>query len=145
MIRRPPRSTLFPYTTLFRSRGSWRGTPGLRCGSGQSHEGGVEIGRSRIGNDAPGLALRQHPALMQNNEVVAECDLVEQVRGPQYADALLGNQLPDMIEDIGAGLDVEADGRLVQQQQARAMQQGARDFEPSHLAAREVADLAAGA
>src|SRR2546427_9100834 len=26
MIRRPPRSTLFPYTTLFRSRGSgWRG------------------------------------------------------------------------------------------------------------------------
>src|SRR5256886_15218466 len=23
MIRRPPRSTLFPYTTLFRSRGRW--------------------------------------------------------------------------------------------------------------------------
>src|SRR3712207_8210230 len=23
MIRRPPRSTLFPYTTLFRSAGSW--------------------------------------------------------------------------------------------------------------------------
>src|SRR5256885_5019438 len=31
MIRRPPRSTLFPYTTLFRSRpsshGSWRDPP----------------------------------------------------------------------------------------------------------------------
>src|SRR5260221_6416830 len=24
MIRRPPRSTLFPYTTLFRSHGMWR-------------------------------------------------------------------------------------------------------------------------
>src|SRR5258708_31310881 len=24
MIRRPPRSTLFPYTTLFRSRAAWR-------------------------------------------------------------------------------------------------------------------------
>src|SRR5258708_12884451 len=24
MIRRPPRSTLFPYTTLFRSKRSWR-------------------------------------------------------------------------------------------------------------------------
>src|SRR3712207_8029494 len=24
MIRRPPRSTLFPYTTLFRSRRAWR-------------------------------------------------------------------------------------------------------------------------
>jgi len=23
MIRRPPRSTLFPYTTLFRSTGNW--------------------------------------------------------------------------------------------------------------------------
>src|SRR2546422_5440735 len=31
MIRRPPRSTLFPYTTLFRSRAeSWRDPPGAR-------------------------------------------------------------------------------------------------------------------
>src|SRR2546428_8970185 len=28
MIRRPPRSTLFPYTTLFRSQGSGRGPGG---------------------------------------------------------------------------------------------------------------------
>src|SRR5258706_8550261 len=28
MIRRPPRSTLFPYTTLFRSSGSGGGQPG---------------------------------------------------------------------------------------------------------------------
>src|SRR3712207_8757107 len=27
MIRRPPRSTLFPYTTLFRSRKRWRVAP----------------------------------------------------------------------------------------------------------------------
>src|SRR5690242_21292772 len=27
MIRRPPRSTLFPYTTLFRSERSWRRRP----------------------------------------------------------------------------------------------------------------------
>src|SRR5690348_17733949 len=32
MIRRPPRSTLFPYTTLFRSRS------GSRCGSGSATE-----------------------------------------------------------------------------------------------------------
>src|SRR2546427_4848494 len=30
MIRRPPRSTLFPYTTLFRSRGIARPDPGGR-------------------------------------------------------------------------------------------------------------------
>src|SRR5258708_36006653 len=29
MIRRPPRSTLFPYTTLFRSVGSFSGTSGV--------------------------------------------------------------------------------------------------------------------
>src|SRR3712207_7761459 len=28
MIRRPPRSTLFPYTTLFRSVGAWRDRDG---------------------------------------------------------------------------------------------------------------------
>src|SRR6266571_7627325 len=39
MIRRPPRSTLFPYTTLFRSRpcwqvgGSWADSPAARCSS----------------------------------------------------------------------------------------------------------------
>src|SRR3712207_8035991 len=30
MIRRPPRSTLFPYTTLFRSRGSLRAAAAAR-------------------------------------------------------------------------------------------------------------------
>src|SRR3712207_9459574 len=34
MIRRPPRSTLFPYTTLFRSAGVWIGTPLLACPEG---------------------------------------------------------------------------------------------------------------
>src|SRR5260370_5653365 len=60
MIRRPPRSTLFPYTTLFRSPGqgrSWRGRhqgqprrqtieggeSGLRCG--RRGEGPVDVER----------------------------------------------------------------------------------------------------
>src|SRR3712207_7974603 len=36
MIRRPPRSTLFPYTTLFRSGDGSGGSPGTprRCGVG---------------------------------------------------------------------------------------------------------------
>src|SRR5947209_8876505 len=33
MIRRPPRSTLFPYTTLFRSRRSRSTTPSSACGA----------------------------------------------------------------------------------------------------------------
>src|SRR6266516_5704605 len=39
MIRRPPRSTLFPYTTLFRSRGSGRAArrPGPRRRRAPTH------------------------------------------------------------------------------------------------------------
>src|SRR3712207_6846726 len=37
MIRRPPRSTLFPYTTLFRSRGGLR--PAAGRGPGVRHAG----------------------------------------------------------------------------------------------------------
>src|SRR2546427_3730725 len=65
MIRRPPRSTLFPYTTLFRSRvrGRWAGpllaasaphryvaAPRLRTAPGRLCRGGndtVRIGRGR--------------------------------------------------------------------------------------------------
>src|SRR3712207_8440659 len=59
MIRRPPRSTLFPYTTLFRSRGDRarhdevraahmpRGLPAQRVASlvGQPQDEGTLIGR----------------------------------------------------------------------------------------------------
>src|SRR5256885_8541311 len=51
MIRRPPRSTLFPYTTLFRSaQGSWRAlhtrntiSPQIAHGTGRSEEHTSEL------------------------------------------------------------------------------------------------------
>src|SRR5260370_4900183 len=39
MIRRPPRSTLFPYTTLFRSRHRHRNRPHSAAGSGHCDAG----------------------------------------------------------------------------------------------------------
>src|SRR3712207_7200166 len=48
MIRRPPRSTLFPYTTLFRSGGSRRPAPALR-GGGHPHAPLRRRGRARRG------------------------------------------------------------------------------------------------
>src|SRR5258705_1888315 len=67
------------------------------------------------------------------------------MRGPQYANALIGDQLAHVAEDIGACLDVQPDGCLIEQQQPWAMQQRARDFQPPHLTAREVANLGGGA
>src|SRR3712207_7808655 len=51
MIRRPPRSTLFPYTTLFRSQGVGRSTDGgaavrRRCVGG-GRRGRADQGRAR--------------------------------------------------------------------------------------------------
>src|SRR3712207_8138776 len=47
MIRRPPRSTLFPYTTLFRSVRVAAG------GAARQDHGAPEAGRERAGEDAP--------------------------------------------------------------------------------------------
>src|SRR3712207_8063692 len=52
MIRRPPRSTLFPYTTLFRSRA--RGGKGRRGRDAEAHQGGraaqLSAGRKSAGD-----------------------------------------------------------------------------------------------
>src|SRR2546427_1884745 len=52
MIRRPPRSTLFPYTTLFRSP-EVRGEAGAQV----APEVGVGVQQVDLGADAPELAL----------------------------------------------------------------------------------------
>src|SRR5256885_9939862 len=50
MIRRPPRSTLFPYTTLFRSRRS-RTVPRARCSRSNC---------SPLGQDSTGIQDHSH-------------------------------------------------------------------------------------
>src|SRR3712207_8378246 len=44
MIRRPPRSTLFPYTTLFRSHAVAGGEPGPASAPGHRHRAGPAAG-----------------------------------------------------------------------------------------------------
>src|SRR3712207_7040868 len=53
MIRRPPRSTLFPYTTLFRSVGDRRDAPQARGTRGRLHPGGLEQGGRRPRRPGP--------------------------------------------------------------------------------------------
>src|SRR2546430_10538882 len=57
MIRRPPRSTLFPYTTLFRSRGPHRCRPPARLPPGR--KGCQNHGRERWGKEIPDGRLEQ--------------------------------------------------------------------------------------
>src|SRR3989475_4747086 len=67
MIRRPPRSTLFPYTTLFRSSG--RGAPGVARGVRRGPPGVVSAGlRGRHPTPRAGPAARseEHTSELQS-------------------------------------------------------------------------------
>src|SRR5256885_11050534 len=88
MIRRPPRSTLFPYTTLFRS--------GLRVEIDQDPVGAVpEVGEDRVGlregrpcgleeddpfevhdREPPGFALDHGRSEEHTSELQSPCNLV---------------------------------------------------------------------
>src|SRR5258708_26350458 len=50
MIRRPPRSTLFPYTTLFRSHSAWESRPSqsFQTTDQRRRDGPVERGRRTV-------------------------------------------------------------------------------------------------
>ena len=82
---------------------------------------------------------------MEHDHLVLGRDLVDQMSRPEHADVLLGAQPADVLDDRLARADVEADGRLVEQQELRPVQQRAGDLDPAQLPARELADLVAGA
>src|SRR3712207_8569460 len=83
MIRRPPRSTLFPYTTLFRSPGAQpggRGRPGHRAPAA----GGVRGERGR----GPHLAARARepgrPALLRPRGAGRSEEHTSELQSRQY-------------------------------------------------------------
>src|SRR2546426_6081824 len=71
MIRRPPRSTLFPYTTLFRSHGH----PGLDPAVVAQHLARRPAPRGRRGNPArsPACRIRSEE---HTSELQSPCNLV---------------------------------------------------------------------
>src|SRR5256885_9074459 len=74
MIRRPPRSTLFPYTTLFRSVARGRGTQTRSChhyGGAGDHLAvrGVSHGPSDGGGTAAGTTIGAASAIVRENRL----------------------------------------------------------------------------
>src|SRR3712207_8306860 len=71
MIRRPPRSTLFPYTTLFRSR-AWRcSCSSDRAGGGNSSGAAAAAGRDLRAEGSESLS-RSRPATPRSEEHTSE-------------------------------------------------------------------------
>src|SRR3712207_8080760 len=92
MIRRPPRSTLFPYTTLFRSerrRGSRRGPRGghhlgfwlARKPPGAVHRGGGPRGPVRLGL---GVRSEEHTSELQSRQYLVCRLLLEKKKTKTY-------------------------------------------------------------
>src|SRR5256885_5971372 len=72
MIRRPPRSTLFPYTTLFRSEPRARDS-GERCGSATAHASLLTETRGIDVRLSASLELRSEE---HTSELQSPCNLV---------------------------------------------------------------------
>lgn len=86
-----------------------------------------------------GLSAGDQTALVHDQQVVAGLHFVEQVSGPEHADALLAAQLPDVQSQGEAAGRIEADAGFVEQQQVRFVEQGAGDLNPASMATVEVA------
>src|SRR3546814_6396124 len=103
MIRRPPRSTrtdtLFPYTTLFRSRHGWRGVGGARAGEGRSRQapGTPARNASAISSEA---AARPDGRLARRGDGVVRRVAVRRSRGARalHVAALRARRLYGALE-----------------------------------------------
>src|SRR5258707_9638876 len=67
MIRRPPRSTLFPYTTLFRSRGEPRPRPAARDFQGLGRPCLEGLSEQRQG-EQPFARSEEHTSELQSRQ-----------------------------------------------------------------------------
>src|SRR5256885_9086078 len=77
MIRRPPRSTLFPYTTLFRSQALYAGT--FDGGVFRSGDGGQTwrpISRALPNDSIRGIVTNERRSEEHTSELQSPCNLV---------------------------------------------------------------------
>lgn len=102
-----------------------------------------DIGERTRPGAARELARRsgvEHLAFVQKHERIVVLDLVHQMRRPERGDAALAAKGADMGEDRAAGRKIEADGRLVQKQELRLVEERAGDLGLAAQAVRQGAD-----
>ena len=109
---------------------------------GQRHEGVLEARRAGPRAELLGGAAGKEAAVVEDDDVVAALRFVHVMRGDEdRAPALgCGGDLGELVPDGAAGLRVEADGGLVEDQDGRIVDQRARDLEAPLHAAGERAD-----
>ena len=63
--------------------------------------------------------MRENPSLMQHDDIVLVRDFIDEMRRPQDRHSFRGDKVAHMTDDVGPRLDVEANRRLVKNEQAR--------------------------
>src|SRR5258707_9855964 len=96
MIRRPPRSTLFPYTTLFRSRKGATNDPTLALRR-------QTPARPRRGRDRP--RSEEHTSELQSRQYLV-CRLLLEKKKSVHARM-------DQVEEEDVGREIDLGGRVV--------------------------------
>src|SRR3712207_8295591 len=99
MIRRPPRSTLFPYTTLFRSRLRGGGGCSVRtrytlAGRVSIDENGEEVGLSRA-SPASSRRSEEHTSELQSRQYLVCRLLLEKKNNTRHTSDLVTTQYSD--------------------------------------------------
>src|SRR2546427_130268 len=140
MIRRPPRSTLFPYTTLFRSRSAasrvpsaWRN--GTKACASRERSAARRSPIPRESCSADESAQRRKALGAQPVAPVAARRSVLRMRGEDRRRATLFHLISKQIQDLLGVLRIEVAGGLVGEDQLRVPHQGPRDGHPLQLAA----------
>src|SRR3989441_9603835 len=129
MIRRPPRSTLFPYTTLFRSR-----DVGERQRGRQSERD--PHARRSAPTDRFGGTFRDHAAADDDDEPVGKMlGLIHVVGGQEHGPAEAAQALYRR-PGVPAGDRIESRRRLVEEDQLRVTHESQREIETAALTAR---------
>src|SRR3712207_7449165 len=91
MIRRPPRSTLFPYTTLFRSARPTRGPAAAGAARSKSAHGcrRTTAARRRAGpSSRPGVRSEEHTSELQSRQYLV-CRLLLEKKNNKVVEHLI--------------------------------------------------------
>src|ERR1035441_6359356 len=107
MIRRPPRSTLFPYTTLFRSTGQ------TRIAVGAAGVKDVRIGMDGQAHPTTRVVVIPRSCLLKLSQLQLSQLQLSQLRGqfvllPAQLRRLLGVDVPEKVSRIVTGAGVHA-------------------------------------
>src|SRR2546426_5022721 len=102
MIRRPPRSTLFPYTTLFRSdRADGQGLAGLVERAGRVVAAGIDDERAVLGDGASVDHKRRRLDYIHVGHADVVLFLLEVVRA--VGRAVVGDLVAEAVEAVVVG------------------------------------------